>query len=177
MVTMGKYLNAAAVAALLLAAAGSGSASFASEITDPTVGSCTTTNCSSVEVLGQVFKSTNPNNGSVRSKPFVVQAFAGPSECLRFETIYQLQDLELTVVAPDGTVYRDDDSSPLCSVCALVKLVTSSSTRGWYTVHVSHFAGNPVDADFRLLYGRYTAGNPNCSSSTTPAMRSLQKSR
>ena len=173
MVTMSKGLNAVAVAALLLATAGS--PSFASEINDPTVGSCTAANCSSIEVIGQVFRSTVNNN--VRAKPFVMQAFAGPNECLRFETVYQAQDLELTVVTPDGTVYRDDDSSPLCSVCSLVKLVTPTTQRGWYTVHVSHYGGSPVDAEFRLLYGRYTATNPNCSNGTAPALMSVRKAR
>ena len=169
---MGTRLKAAALAALVVA---SGAAASASEINDPTVGSCTTNNCSSIEVIGQVFRSTV--NGVVRAKPFVVQAFGGPNECLRFETNYQAQDLELTVVTPDGTVYRDDDGSSLCAVCSLVKLVTPPTQRGWYTVHVSHYGGAPVDAEFRLFYGRYTAANPNCSNSTAPALRSLQKGR
>lgn len=151
------------------------SASFASEINDPTVGQCTTNNCSSIEVIGQVFSSTI--NGAVRAKPFVMQAFAGPNECLRFETNYQAQDLELTVVAPDGTVYRDDDSSSLCSVCSLVKFVTRADRRGWYTVHVSHWSGSPVDAEFRLYYGRYNPTNPNCANGTIPAARNLAKGR
>jgi hypothetical protein len=166
---MSKLIHAAA--AFLLAAAGGPVA--ASEINDPTVGSCTTNNCSSIEATGQVFRSTL--NSAQRAKPFVVQLFAGPNECFRVETVFQAQDLELTVVTPSGTVFRDDDSSPLCSVCSLVKFVTPSNQRGWYTVHVSHFGGAPVDAEFRLLYGRYTSGNPNCANPTQPALRSSAK--
>lgn len=145
----------------------------ASEVNDPTVGTCTGANCSSIQVDGQVFRSTF--NGQVRARPFTIQAFAGPNECLRFETNFQASDLEMTVVSPDGTVHRDDDGSGLCPVCSLIKFVTDPGSRGWYTVHVSHFAGDPVDAQFRFLYGRYTQGNANCAGATPPALTSTSR--
>lgn len=158
-----------------LSVAVTGGAVNASEVNDPIVSSCTGINCNSIDVTGQVMRSNL--NGNWRARPYNIQLFAGPNECFRVETIFQAQDLELTVITPDGTVYRDDDGSSLCSVCSLVKFVTPASQRGWYTVHVSHWAGAAVDAEFRLLYGRYNSTNPNCSGPTSPAMRSSMKSQ
>lgn len=105
----------------------------------------------------------NDTNGN--SQPWTAELYAGAGQCLRLFVTSTAFDSELTVVAPNGTVYRDDDSGG--SLRPLVK-VASAPIRGWYTVQVASYSGAPTNANFTLLYGTYTAGNPNCANGTTP---------
>jgi hypothetical protein len=109
---------------------------------------------------------------SGRSEPWVVQAFAQVGECVRFDQAAPFggfgggSDLEITVIAPNGTVFRNDDRAGSSDPRALVKIAGAPNT-GYYTVQVSHFGGAGFSTDFTLVYGRFTpASNPNCSSPT-----------
>jgi hypothetical protein len=76
--------------------------------------------------------------------------------------------MELVVIAPNGTVYRNDDRNGALDRRPLVK-IGSAPNNGWYTVRVGQFAGVATETNVVLLYGRYNAGNPNCAS-PTPAL-------
>ena len=134
-------------------------AANATNLFDPTVSSTTTADGSSLELDGTL----NDTNGN--SQPWTAELYAGAGECLRLFVTSTAFDAKLTVIAPNGTVYRDDDSGG--SLRPLVR-VASTPVQGWYTVQVAHYAGLPINANFTLLYGRYTAGNPNCAIATTP---------
>lgn len=135
----------------------------ATEIFDSSVSTCTGADCSSLQIGGTV---TNPSNNN---HPWVVNAFAAAGECVRLRVLSQASDLEMTVIGPDGSMFRNDDGGLApCTLCSLVKFVAPS--RGWYTVQVSHFGGTPTYSDLQLAYGRYNGGNPNCASPTPPAL-------
>jgi hypothetical protein len=146
------------VPALLLAC---GVAS-ATNLFDPTVSSTTVLDGSSIELDGTLHD-TNGNPA-----PWVAELYAGRGECVRLFVTTTAFDAKLTVVAPNGTVYRDDDGGG--SLRPLVK-IASAPVQGWYTVQVAHYAGLPQNANFTLLYGRYTAGNANCANPTPPFAR------
>ncbi len=139
---------------------GPGPAAASTELFDDTVSSCTTANCSSIRLPGTLM-SYPPSAGN-----WVANVFALPGECLRLDVSAQTADLEMVVVAPNGTVYRNDDRSAT-NDRPLVK-IASAPRDGWYTVHLAHYNGDAVNADFILLYGRYPGGNPNCSGGTPP---------
>ena len=162
-----KNLSIAAIpAALLLTAA----PVAATEIFDNTPNSCTTDDCSSLLLPMTV---TNPGGNG---HPSVVEVYGRAGECVRLRVVAQSADLEVTAVATDGTTFRNDDSGLApCPLCSLVKFIAPDT--GWHTVQTSHFAGNAVYSDYRLLYGRYTgAGNPNCANPTTPTAASAAAS-
>jgi hypothetical protein len=70
------------------------------------------------------------------------------------------------LIAPNGNVYRNDDSGvSSCSNCPLVK-VDPTPDPGWYTLQISTWNGASIEGNFILLYGLYNSGNPDCASST-----------
>jgi hypothetical protein len=141
--------------ALLLA----GGLANATNLFDPSVSSTSILDGSSLELDGTLHD-TNGNPA-----PWVAELYAGRGECVRFFVTTTAFDAKITVIAPNGTVYRDDDSGG--SLRPLVK-IASAPVQGWYTVQVAHYAGVPQNANFTLLYGRYTAGNVNCANPTSP---------
>ena len=80
--------------------------------------------------------------------------------------------MDMVVVAPNGTVFTNDDRNGALDRRSLVK-IGSAPNNGWYTVHVAQFSGVATETNIVLLYGRYTAGNPNCSAPTPPASPSV----
>jgi len=139
--------------ALLLAAG----LANATNLYDPSVSSTSDLDGSSV-VLDGTLSDTNGN-----AEPWVVQVFAGVGECLRLFVPSAEFAPKLVVVSPDGHVYRDSTSGG--SRQPLVR-IASAPARGWYTVQVAQVNGVPQNANFELLYGRYTAGNVNCAVTT-----------
>ncbi len=133
-------------------------------IFDDTVSTCTGANCSSLRIPGTVF-AFGPSAGQ-----WVISAFASPGECVRFDLIsppHPAPDMELVVIAPDGTVFRNDDRNGALDRRPLVK-IGSAPQNGWYTVHVGQFAGVATETNIVLLYGRYPGGNANCATPTAP---------
>ena len=138
-----------------LAVLGFVSPALATEIFDDTTDSCALANCSSIYLPGSIL-----NHVGVSPHPWVAQLSKEIGPCMRLDVIYQQADLEIVAVAPDGTVYRNDDRNG--SLKPLV-VVPPNTRKGWYTVQVSHYAGSPVEPNFALAYGTYTPGSPNCA--------------
>jgi hypothetical protein len=152
-----KLFPTAATFLLLSAVTASATAIF-----DPTTKACTARNCGAVQFGGTV-------SGFLSSPmPWTIQVFADAQECLRLEVTSQDTDLEMRVVAPDGSKSWISDDSGLapCPTCSLVAIDTRQRN-GWYTVHIGEYVGQSVLANFTLAYGRYLRGNANC---TTPAV-------
>jgi hypothetical protein len=102
---------------------------------------------------------------------FTINAFGNVGECLRFDLIspaHPAPDMELVVIAPNGTVYRNDDRNGALDRRPLVK-IGAAPNNGWYTVHIAEFSGAATETNFVMLHGRYNAGNPNCATATAPA--------
>jgi hypothetical protein len=135
-------------------------------IFDDSISTCTADNCSSLRVPATVF-AFGPSAGT-----FTIDAFATPDQCVRFDLIsppHPAPDMELVVIAPNGTVFRSDDRNGAVDRRPLVK-IASAPNNGWYTVHVSQYAGAATETNIVLLYGRYPGGNPNCATPTVPLM-------
>jgi hypothetical protein len=95
--------------------------------------------------------------------------------CLRFEITDSDEDLAMTVVAPNGSVFTDDDSGT-CPHCP--RVVIASKDSGAYTVILNHFSGTPIETGFLLKAGRYVkAKNVNCASPTQAALRTPAEAR
>lgn|SRR6185295_16597161 len=138
----------------------------ATELFDNTLSSCSTDNCSSLTLPGTIL-SFGPS-----AAVFTVDVFAASGECMRLDLSTMPAspiDLELVVVAPNGSVFRNDDRAGASDRRPLVK-IGSTPNNGWYTVHIAQFNGSPISANFTLLYGRYSAGNHNCASPTAPVL-------
>jgi hypothetical protein len=168
---MKKYLFRILLTALLIGIAPPATL-WATPIFDPVTNTCTTLNCGAVRVDGVVREAI----GEVR--PWVMEIFANPNQCLRAHVIAEDSDFEAVLIAPNGTVFRNDDSGLVsCPNCPLLKVnPTPGPNRGWYTLQISHFAGLPITGNFVLMYGLYNLGNPNCSSPTLPAATNFSES-
>lgn len=152
-----------AVAALSFVGFLVNTSAHATNLFDPTVSATTVLDGDSVRLDG-----TLNDVGNVR--PWTAELYAAPGECLRLFVTSTAFDSKLTVTAPNGQVYRDDDSGGFLR--PLVK-IANPPVRGWYTVQVAEWTGAPTNANFTLLYGRYTAGNPNCAGGTLPVSGAL----
>ena len=123
---------------------------------------CTGINCSARIVQGTVTQ-FGPS-----AQPWVAEVFSPAGRCLRLAVTTEPTDLEMVVRAPNGQVFRSDDGGVApCPLCPVVK-IGNTPNNGWYTVSIGHFAGNPVSANFTMLYSTYPVGNPNCALPTAP---------
>lgn len=136
-----------------------GLSSAQTNIFDDTVSTSNAINGSSLRIPGTVL-SFGPSAGN-----FDINVFAGAGECVRLDVISQNTDLEMVVVAPNGTVFRNDDRAG-GDLRPLIKM-NPTSNNGWYTVHLARFDGAAVSTNFVLLYGRYNRDNANCAAPTT----------
>jgi hypothetical protein len=134
-------------------------AGAATNMFDATVSTATKLDATAVTLNGTL----HDTNGN--SQPWTTQVYAQAGECLRLFVTSTSFDAKLEVIAPDGEVFRDDDSGG--SLRPLVK-IASAPNFGWYTVQVAQFDGTPLTADFTMKYGRYNNGNPNCATPTNP---------
>lgn len=155
--------------AAFLTVAVSGSA-HAGPIYDTTVGTCATANCSSI-VMGATLLSL----GTGSAGQWVQEVYAGAGQCVRLDVTSEFTDLAMDVVSPDGTIYDNDQGGGACTNCPIIKIASAPKT-GWYTVTVSQFQGSAAEGNFVFAYGRYPAGNANCSSPTPPLLTSKAKS-
>jgi len=153
---MNRLLSASIVSAFAWLAS---SQAAATDLFDPTVSTTATLNGSTVMLSGTL-NDTNSN-----PEAWTAELFADANECVRLFVSSTEFDAKITVLAPDGSAYRDDNSGGLRR--PLVR-IASAPVRGWYTVHVAHFSGLPTIANFTLKYGRYNAGNPNCDGAIGP---------
>jgi hypothetical protein len=149
-------LATSVLAALGVFAAGQAAAT---NLFNPVVSTTTVLDGASIELDGTL------NDTSVNAQPWVAELFAGIGECVRFFITTTAFDAKVTVITPNGTIFRDDDSGGLLR--PLVE-IPSAPVSGWYTVQVAQFSGVSQNANFALKYGRYNFGNPNCALPTTP---------
>jgi len=143
---------------LVLAASQAGAAT---NMFDPTVSTANKINANAVTLNGTL----HDTNGN--TQPWTTQVYAQAGECMRLAVTSAFGvDVKMEVIAPDGLVYRDDDSNG--NLLPLVK-IDGTPNFGWYTVQIAHFNGVPqTGIDFVLKYGRYNLGNPNCANGTAP---------
>lgn len=101
------------------------------------------------------------------SMPWTAEVYSGAGVCLRIAVTAQATDLETVVVAPNGTVYRDDDGGP-----GLFPLVAINGTpnNGWYSVRINNFAGSAVSANFTATLQRLPLNGAGCLPATTPQL-------
>ena len=164
---MSAGLRPAIFAAIMaLSAPLSGAALAQSEIIDSAFSTCTEVNCSATSIAGWAGTSAG------KVLPWTAKFLAVAGNCLRLQMsfINGPADLEMVVVAPNGTTrYRNDQGSVAgCPKCALVK-IDPAPVSGFYTAIISTAGGGTVDTDFHLLFGQYPGGNTNCAS-PTPAI-------
>lgn len=150
-----RFLRAAALGLGALAA----SHSHADLLTNSTTGTCTAINCSSDSLTGAI------RNYAESALAWVGQIYVGQAECLRLQVTDQYYDLEMTVVAPNGLVYRNDNGGP--GQLPLIK-IDDAPVYGFYALFVSTANGSPGFHTFDLSYGRYNLHNPNCTPPTPP---------
>jgi hypothetical protein len=141
---------------------GAASQAQAGPIYDPTVSTCQGLNCSSIVLGGTLFAV-----GSGSAGQWVQEVFAGAGQCVRLQVLNSGIDLAMTVVAPNGAIYENDQGGGSCFNCPTVKIGSAPKT-GWYSVNIAQYLGNPAEGSFTLAYGVYPRGNPNCSSPTPP---------
>ncbi len=164
-----KYALPAAAVALLL----SSPLASAGSVIWTAPNSCTTLNCGATLLHANITSSLSNPGGSV--EPFIIQVHSSPQYCLRLDVVGQTTaaggpaDLEMVLVSPDGSVWRNDNRSASDQRPLIV--VPRPPSQGWYTVHISLARGVAVppgshfNAD--LAYSRYTSPtNPKCRPAT-----------
>ncbi|WP_028535678.1 hypothetical protein [Paludibacterium yongneupense] len=130
---------------------------------------CGTLNCDATILHANITTSSTNPGGSI--EPFVIQVHGSPQYCTRLDVFQQNADMQMVVVAPDGTVWKNDDRVP-GDLRPLV--VIPAGVQGWYTVQVSLYGGRTtapgVHYNADLAYGRYTSTtNPNCANPSRPS--------
>ena len=143
------YTKACGVIGSVLVATG---VAWAGSQIESRISSCTSINCA-----GETIRGTHQT-----TEPFVTQIFARAGECLRLDVTQESEDTALRVVGPTVNVTFGNNNREAGDTRPLLRLDDLAAT-GWYTVLVSRQgAGNEV-VRFRLDYGRYPGGNPNCT--------------
>ena len=102
-------------------------------------------------------------------KPWTAEVRATSGRCLRLDVTSQTDDLEIVAVAPDGRIYRNDDSNGLRP---LVKI--NPTATGFYTVQIANWSGSVSESSFQLALGVYNLNNPNCGAATAPEFAALR---
>jgi len=131
----------------------------ATNLFNPVVSTTTVLDGSSIELDGTL------NDTFGQSQPWSAALYAGAGECVRFFITTTAFDSELTVISPNGTIFRNDDGGGLLRPLVAI---SGAPVSGWYTVQVAAFNGAAINANFALKYGRYNFGNPNCATPTVP---------
>ena len=104
--------------------------------------------------------------GGPFSNPSVFGLRANANECVRVEATSASFDPKFTIVAPDGQVFRDNNGG--IGTLPLVK-IASARDNGVYTLVISSATGAAIaTGTVTFTYGRYSAGNANCSAPTAP---------
>jgi len=154
-------LKSSLIASSFLAALGilSAGQADATNLFNPVVSTTTVIDGASIELDGTL------NDTFSNAQPWVAELFVGVGECARFFVTTTAFDAKLTVLTPNGAIFRDDDSGG--SLRPLVE-INGAPVSGWYTVQVAGFSGQPQNANFALKYGRYNFNNPNCGTPTGP---------
>jgi hypothetical protein len=148
--------------AIVLAA---GPALAGSRVFDPSPSLCRSVGCSSERITGTTGALGGGGPNPLSALSWTAEFFASQNSCLRLQVVREDADLEAVAVAPDGSIYRNDDGGGSCTLCPLVKI--NHTIPGWYTVQVGRFNGDGLFSNFTVRWGLYDANNPNCGSPTT----------
>lgn len=97
--------------------------------------------------------------------PWTAEVYSPAGACLRIAVTSQGTDLKATVVAPNGTVYRDDDSGG--SNRPLVR-INNTPNNGWYTVSINNWSGAAVSQNFTVTLQRLGLNGSGCLPATGP---------
>lgn len=97
--------------------------------------------------------------------PWTAEVYSPAGGCLRVAVTSQGTDLKATVVAPNGTVYRDDDSGG--SNRPLVR-INGTPNNGWYTVSINNWNGAAVSQNFTVTLQRLGLNGAGCLPATGP---------
>lgn len=149
----------------------------ASLFADSAVSNCTTPNCQAAVIDQAVILSEQAVSGVASTTPWTGQFFSAGNECVRIEVISTQpanRDLTMHFVGPDLSVWTDDDSG----VDFLPRIEANTLSPGRHTVVVGLFAPTLTNNNtrFRLSFGRYPLGNPNCSNPTVNSFEELPDS-
>jgi hypothetical protein len=128
---------------------------------------CTTLNCGALTLPGVI--NGHPTIPATATQ-WVGQFSGQASSCLRFQvtSTSPTRDLAMSVVAPDGTVFTNNNGGVAgCANCP--KVVVGAAKNGFYTVVVAHAGALPAaETNFTLRAGLYNSRNaPNCNGPTT----------
>lgn len=118
-------------------------------------------------ILRGTYAVTESPDGNI-ADCFQTQVYTAGGECVRIQVLQQDTDLEMVLVGPDGTVWRNDDGGG--NLRPLIKARTPQGRGGWATVQLCHFAGGGAFglANFRLKYGRFSLNSNQCANATAP---------
>lgn len=120
---------------------------------------------SSGNTLATVNGSIETNSNQNRD-PFVAQVFSLGNECLRIAVTSQGTDTEATLVAPDGSIWQNDDGNG--GLRPLIKAITN--LRGWYPLTIHSWNGSNVNADFTFTVQRLPTTDALCAAPTGPVV-------
>ena len=144
-------------AILAFGVAGIASQAEAGLINDPTIATCTSVGCSST-ILSAALASFGSLAGT-----WTEQIAVGGARCLRIQVTQETADLEMTVIAPNGTIYQNDDTAAPTDKRPRLK-INNTPAPGSYTVVIGQASGSPVTQNFLVAFGVYALGNMNCTS-------------
>jgi len=157
------------IGAIVTLSAAASQARAADLVFDGGVDSCTTLNCGAVVLNGIAVK-----NAFGDSVSFTSEVFSDVGNCIRLDVTAQSSDMQIVLVSPSGSVWRNDDRvsgdhRPLITARADVK--------GYYTVQINYYGGNQTINTgqwFTLAYGRYVPGTAaNCPAASSPLLAGL----
>lgn len=151
-----------------------GNTNAASLFADPSLSTCTVPNCQAAIIDRAVILSEQAVSGIASTTPWTGQFYSDGNECVRVEVITTSpanRDLTIHLVGPDLSVWTDDDSG----VGFFPRVAANTLAPGRYTVVVGLFAPTVINSNtrFRLSYGRYPLGNPNCDNPTVNTLEEL----
>lgn len=105
--------------------------------------------------------------------PFTTLLNIGPNVCVRIEASKNYSDLEAVLIAPDGTVWLDDNGSAITDgngtdmKLPLLKVITPVG--GQYVLQISQTdAKKDVPSSFMWSYGVYIVSSLNCAGPSQP---------
>jgi hypothetical protein len=157
--TKARFSALAASGAVVAALAGSpNSAGAEPSVISMPITTCTATLCGTNKFNARISQSFTNSN------PFVAQFSVNPERCAVFEVIAtnQANDLEMALVAPNGTTFTDDDGGAGLNP----RVVIANPFRGIYTMVLNHFTGLGIDDIAVIKFAQYNLGNPNCAGAT-----------
>ncbi|SFF22010.1 hypothetical protein [Nitrosomonas sp. Nm166] len=144
---------------------------------DTAQSTCTTPNCQAAIIDKAVILSEQAVSGVASTTPWTGQFFSSGNECIRIEVLETSpanRDLTMHFVGPDLSVWTDDDSG----AGLFPRIEANTLVPGRYTVVVGLFAPTVFNNNtrFKLSYGRYPSGNPNCNEPTASTLDQLPDS-